>query len=58
MEDLKAIVLAGGFATRLRPLTKPKPLLGRPLLEWIVEMLSQAGIKDIVISQSKAVLGC
>jgi len=55
MKDLKAIVLAGGFATRLRPLTltKPKPLLtvlGKPLLEWIVEMLSQAGIKDIVIS--------
>jgi Nucleoside-diphosphate-sugar pyrophosphorylase involved in lipopolysaccharide biosynthesis/translation initiation factor 2B, gamma/epsilon subunits (eIF-2Bgamma/eIF-2Bepsilon) len=37
-----AIILAGGFATRLRPLsyTKPKPLfpvLGRPVLDWVIE---------------------
>ncbi|MEM4892134.1 MAG: NDP-sugar synthase [Pyrobaculum sp.] len=36
------IVLAGGFATRLRPLsyTKPKPLLpvlGKPVLDWVIE---------------------
>ncbi len=52
---MKAITLAGGFATRLRPLTltKPKPLLtvlGKPLLEWIIKMLNQANIKDIIFS--------
>jgi glucose-1-phosphate thymidylyltransferase len=38
---MKAIILAAGYATRLRPLTDdvPKPLLpvgGRPILDWIV----------------------
>jgi glucose-1-phosphate thymidylyltransferase len=38
---VKAVVLAGGYATRLRPLTDdvPKPLLpvgGRPILDWIL----------------------
>ena len=41
-----AIILAGGFATRLRPLsyTKPKPLfpvLGRPVLDWVVEQVAE-----------------
>jgi len=40
------IVLAGGFATRLRPLsyTKPKPLfpvLGRPVLDWVIENVAE-----------------
>jgi mannose-1-phosphate guanylyltransferase len=40
------IILAGGFATRLRPLsyTKPKPLfpvLGRPVLDWVVERVAE-----------------
>ena len=39
---MKVIILAGGYATRLRPLTDtiPKPLLpvgGRPIVDWIVE---------------------
>jgi len=39
-----ALVLAGGFATRLYPLTKnfPKPLLdvrGKPIIEHIIEKL-------------------
>ncbi len=39
---MKAIVLAAGYATRLRPLTEnfAKPLLpvgGRPMLDYIVE---------------------
>jgi glucose-1-phosphate thymidylyltransferase len=38
---MKAIILAAGYATRLRPLTDtvPKPLLpvgGRPILDWVV----------------------
>ncbi len=52
---MKAIVLAGGFATRLRPLTltKPKPLLpilGKPLLDWILESLSKLELEEVVIS--------
>jgi mannose-1-phosphate guanylyltransferase len=40
------IILAGGFATRLRPLsyTKPKPLfpvLGRPVLDWVIERVAE-----------------
>jgi len=52
---LKAIILTGGFATRLRPLTltKPKsllPILGKPLLDWILEGLVRAGLREIVLS--------
>ncbi|MBI5367885.1 MAG: nucleotidyltransferase family protein [Planctomycetes bacterium] len=43
---MKALVLGAGYAARLYPLTKdrPKSLLpigGRPILEWIIEPLSQ-----------------
>lgn len=43
---MKAIILAAGYATRLRPLTEnfPKPLLpvgGRPMLDWIVERIEE-----------------
>ena len=52
---MMAIILAGGFATRLRPLsyTRPKalfPILGKPILGWNVEMLRRGGIEEIVIS--------
>ncbi len=51
----RCIILAGGYATRLRPLTltKPKPLLpilGKPLIEWIIDLLVSANIKEIVLS--------
>lgn len=52
---MKAMVLAAGEGTRLRPHTDtvPKPMLpvgGRPTLEWIVLWLARHGIRDIVIN--------
>jgi mannose-1-phosphate guanylyltransferase len=52
---LKAIILAGGFGTRLRPLscTRPKvllPIVNKPLLQWIFERLAQNGIKEAILA--------
>jgi UDP-N-acetylglucosamine diphosphorylase/glucosamine-1-phosphate N-acetyltransferase len=51
---VKAVILAAGKGTRLRPLTDgcPKPLLlvgGRPLLEWLILRIRETGIEDILI---------
>ena len=45
---MKALLLAAGYATRLRPLTDSiaKPLLpvgGRPMIDWIVDRLAEVG---------------
>ncbi|MGC9314703.1 MAG: sugar phosphate nucleotidyltransferase [bacterium] len=50
---MKGIILAGGFGTRLRPLTShlPKPMvpiLGRPMMEHVVNVVKDAGINDCV----------
>lgn len=50
-----AVVMAGGFGSRLRPLTDalPKPMLpmgGRPLLERIIEQIRDAGIRRVSIT--------
>lgn len=50
-----AIILAGGFGTRLRPLTDttPKPLLpvkGKPIIEHAIENFRRHGITNIVLS--------
>lgn len=52
---MRAIVLVGGFGTRLRPLTlrTPKqmlPLLDRPMIEWVVRWLGENGITEVVLS--------
>jgi mannose-1-phosphate guanylyltransferase len=52
---MKAIVLAGGEGTRLRPLTstRPKPLMpvaDRPCIDYILRSLVEAGIKKIIIA--------
>jgi glucose-1-phosphate thymidylyltransferase len=49
---VKALILAAGYATRLRPLTDtiPKQLLpvgGRPMVDWIVDKVHEAGIDDV-----------
>lgn len=51
----KALILAGGKGTRLRPITYeiPKPMVpiqGRPLLEHTIEFLKKHDIRDIIIS--------
>ncbi len=56
-KDLRAIILAGGKGTRLRPLTltTPKPvvpLANRPFLSYQLEMIRRAGIRDVVLSLS------
>jgi len=52
---MRAVVLVGGFGTRLRPLTldRPKqmlPILGRPMIEPVLAHLSRHGIDDVVLS--------
>jgi mannose-1-phosphate guanylyltransferase len=55
---LKAVILAGGFGTRLRPLscTRPKtlfPLINKPLLEWIFERLAKNGVTEAILAVNK-----
>jgi NDP-sugar pyrophosphorylase family protein len=52
---MKAMVLAAGQGTRLRPLTdtKPKalvPVNGRPMIEYSLLLLRHYGIRDVVIN--------
>jgi len=52
---LQAVIMAGGFGTRLRPLTEelPKPMLpvgDRPLMERIVAQLRDAGIRQVNVT--------
>lgn len=52
---LEAVIMAGGFGTRLQPLTNdtPKPMLpvgGRPLLEVAVSQLQRAGIRRVNVT--------
>lgn len=51
---MRAIILAAGMGTRLRPLTltTPKPLIpvqGEPMIERQIKFLQEKGIKDIII---------
>ena len=52
---MRAMIFAAGLGTRLKPLTDrmPKalvPLAGKPLLQWQIERLRDAGITDIVVN--------
>lgn len=53
----KAVILAAGRGTRVQPLTSdlPKPMipvLGKPVLEYIVEHLARQGVDEIMINVS------
>ncbi len=53
-QPTKAIIAAAGFGTRFLPQTKamPKemiPLIDKPIIQYVVEELVGAGIKDIII---------
>jgi MurNAc alpha-1-phosphate uridylyltransferase len=52
---MKAMILAAGLGTRMRPLTndRPKPLLkvgGIPLIVWHLEKLAHYGFKEVIIN--------
>lgn len=51
----RALILAAGRGERMRPLSDrtPKPLLqarGKPLIEWHLEALARAGVREVVIN--------
>ncbi|MFZ5640607.1 MAG: nucleotidyltransferase family protein, partial [Bacillota bacterium] len=52
---MKAVIMAGGKGTRLRPLTcnKPKPMvpvLNKPVMEYAVDLLKKHGITEIAVT--------
>mgnify|MGYP000890029669 CR=1 FL=1 len=52
---MKAVIMAGGEGSRLRPLTcnRPKPMVpiaNRPVMEHIIDLLKKYGIKDIAVT--------
>ena len=52
---MRAVVLVGGFGTRLRPLTTtiPKqmlPIVDRPMIERVLAKLAQHGVDDAILS--------
>jgi mannose-1-phosphate guanylyltransferase len=58
VKSLKALILIGGFGTRLRPLTctRPKalfPIVNKPLLQWTFEKLAADGVTEVILAVNK-----
>src|SRR5207253_11246449 len=54
-QDVKALVMAGGEGTRLRPMTanQPKPLLpvaNKPIMEHVLRLLKRHGFAETVVT--------
>ncbi len=55
MSIIKAMILAAGKGTRVRPLTQdlPKPMipiLGKPVMEYLIEHLAKYGVDEIMVN--------
>ena len=55
MEIKKAVILAGGLGTRLKPLTDtiPKSMIdvhGKPLVEHLIDLFKKFGVTDIYLN--------
>ena len=55
MTAMKAMILAAGYGTRLRPVTysMPKPLApvcNRPLIAWAIDSVLAAGVSEVVVN--------
>lgn len=54
---IKAVLMAGGKGSRIRPLTlsRPKPLIpvaNRPMIEYVVEKIKKSGFDELVVTLS------
>src|SRR3989339_1300396 len=54
---MKGVILAGGLATRLRPLTLVTnkhllPIYNKPMIYYSIESMARAGIKEVLITSS------
>ena len=57
---MKALIIAGGFATRLRPLScsRPKilfPIVNKPLLQWTFERLAKNDIREVIMAVNRQI---
>ena len=54
---MKGMILAGGLATRLRPLTSVTnkhllPIYNKPMIYYPIEAMAKAGIKEVLLTSS------